>query len=305
MPNKWHEFETKWRKAQKTKRAGRALGSAAVYGFATGLSGGTGRAILLGGLLFIGAGLALPDKNQKSHERLSLAAAAVLYLAGVVIFVRPLAFPEHARPAQAGEVKASVADDADSETDASYAARGLVPQPPVRSAPTGEKAGIENLRLVITNGYHREINVTDIQVVGLRQAPPLQGTLYRNTAQGAAPNDLMGVDLGSARPVVRQMTAADGLADPFFAGSHLYIKARQSEVISLTMFAGTAQSFSWGFRVTYDAGSGLRTAPVTAPVQLLRLTGYVHSYGRVFDQEGTVWTAQPATNYCRSTGSIC
>jgi hypothetical protein len=134
---------------------------------------------------------------------------------------------------------------------------------------------------------------------------PLRGTLFSNTAQGESQNDLMGVDLSQRRPIIRQMTVTGLLGAPVFSDKHIFIKARNSEILTITMFAGAPRAYSWQFRIYYDTGSGQRSAVVKGSPGQLTLDGYVRSYGRVFQQGGGTWTEKPGVNFCPATGTKC
>lgn len=299
------DLEAWWGKARKTKRVSRALGSAVIYGFAVGLSGGTGTTILLGCVLFTLGGLALPVKGQR-RENASWAAAGIFYIAGGLIFIHPVTFQGHVHTvAQRGILRFDLKSKVIYQQDQSTAEAGLAPAPHGDAFPSGEKVGAKQLQLVISNGYAHTVYINDINIVRLRATPPLHGTLFSSTAQGESRNDLMGADLSQRTPVIRQMTVTGSLGDSVFSHDHIYIRAHNSEVLTITMFAGAARSYSWEFRVFYDAGFGQRSAIVKGAPKLLTLDGYVHSYGRVFQQAGGAWTEQPGVNFCSLTGTKC
>ena len=286
------DLEAWWKKARKTKRVARALGSAFIYGFAAGLSGGTGTTILLGCMLFALGGLALPVKGQR-RENASLAAGLVSYIAGALILIHPVTFQGHAHTvAQRGTLRFSLKSLVAYQPDQSIAEAGLAPAPRGDVFPSGEKVGTKQLQLVISNSYAHTVYIDDINIIRLRVGPPLHGTLFSSGAQGEAQNDLMGVNLGQRTPIIRQMTVTGSLGDPVFSREHIYIKARNSEVLTITVFAGAPRSYSWEFRVYYDAGFGQRSAIIRGSPGLLTLDGYVHSYGHVFEEEGTAWTSE-------------
>jgi hypothetical protein len=300
------DLESWWGKARKTKRVSRALASAVIYGFAAGLSGGTGTTILLGCILFMLGGLTIPVKGQR-HEKASLAAGGVFYIAGALIFIHPVTFQHHAHAVvqQQGALRFNVKGKALYQQDQSTVEADLAPPPHGGTVQPGEKVGTKQLQLVISNSYAHTVYVDDINVIHLRVKQPLHGTLFSNTAQGESQNDLMGVDLSQRRPVIRQMTVTGLLGDPLFSDKHIYIKAHNSEILTITMLAGAPQAYTWEFRIYYDAGFGQRSAIVKGSPGLLTLDGYVHSYGRVFRQGGGQWTAAPGASFCTVTGTKC
>lgn len=176
------------------------------------------------------------------------------------------------------------------------------------SIPPGTtKAGAKDVTLTITNDYDHPVTVTDIRLADIQARPPVAGTLFRLTAEGTGSNDLLGADL-SQRPAVLRHVGADygALGDPYFAGSHISIAPHDAEVLVITVYAGGPHAYTWDFKVDYDAGDGERTATPPAPPGVLSVTGYAHSYRRVYQPGRDGWQqARSAAGFCPATGISC
>ncbi len=235
-----------------------------------------------------------------------MAVGGVFYIAGALIFIHPVTFQHHAHTVvqQQGGLRFNLKSNVIYQQDQSTAQAGLAPSPRRDTAPSGEKVGTKQLQLVISNSYAHTVYIDDINVIHVRVKQPLHGTLFSNTAQGESQNDLMGVNLSQRVPIIRQMTVTI-VGGAVFSDKHIYIRAHNSEILTITMFAGAPRAYSWEFRIYYDAGSGQRSAIIKGSPGLLTLDGYIHSYGRVFQQGGGTWTEEPGVNFCNLTGTKC
>lgn len=167
--------------------------------------------------------------------------------------------------------------------------------------------GTKVIRLTITNEYSQPARITDIQLSNIRESPPVSGTLFQMIPQGTVGNDILGISLSQRPAVLRHASGETGaLGDPFFRDSSISIGPHDSEVLIIQMYAGSPNLYTWNFQISYDTGDGVKSTTPPAAPGLLELTGYTHSYERIYENSGQGWGAGPAaTNYCHSVGDYC
>lgn len=206
--------------------------------------------------------------------------------------------------AQQGRLDFNFSDSSAILEDQSLADQGITAAPS-SSWPSGVKEGSKVIKVVITNEYPRTVTITDIELVNLRKSAAVSGTLFASTAQGVGSNDLLGMNLGELRPLLRHANVEGDLEDPFFGDSNIVISPGRSEALDIRVYAGAPASYTWQFKVYFDEGQGVRWVIPQSPPDLLRITGYVKSYGRVYREEGTAWVQRSGSNFCTMTGTIC
>jgi len=176
---------------------------------------------------------------------------------------------------------------------------------PSSSWPSGVKTGSKAIKVVITNEYPRTVTITDIELVNLKKFAAVSGTLFSSTAQGVGSNDLLGMNLGELRPLLRHTNIEGDLENPFFGDSNIVISPGRSEALDIRVYAGAPASYTWQFKVYFDEGHGVRWVIPQSPPNLLRITGYVKSYQRVYREEGALWVQKSGSNFCTMTGTTC
>jgi hypothetical protein len=202
-----------------------------------------------------------------------------------------------------GSLQFSLRDTSENLGDLSYAADGIVtPQAGLTSA---VKVGTRQITMTITNNYSRDVEISGITLTDVMTLPPVTGTLFSQGAQGVTQDAQMGVELDQHPPILRHMTVAYRLGDPYFGDSSITIPADSEQVVVITVFAGAAKAYKWRFLVYYDAGHAEQRATITAPRDVLSITGYARTYGRVYLAEGSSWLKRRPVQYCVTTGTYC